>query len=171
MSRACVPVKGEITKSNIKLRVRLMCMMQGDLRQAYFSTLQLCAMARRRNIASCLLPLAKMKLHFNHLIKIIVLIGSDFLFIRLLLPICIFQENDELLELYDNLKSDGDSGTAAAVLIIILIVNNKTYLTHASHTGAELGGGGSGLLPLPSKQSYSLFVPNIPNISFIVPHV
>ena len=37
--------------------VRLMCMMQGDLRQAYFSTLQFCAMARRRNIASCLLPL------------------------------------------------------------------------------------------------------------------
>ena len=45
-------------KSNIELRFRLMCMMQGVLRQAYFSTLQLCAMARRvvvtLPLASCL---------------------------------------------------------------------------------------------------------------------
>ena len=34
-----------------------MCMLQGESRQAYFSTLWLCAMACR-TIASCLLPLA-----------------------------------------------------------------------------------------------------------------
>ena len=54
--RPCVfsLVKETFTKSNIELRVRLMCMMQSELRQAYFSTLQLCAMALRNN-ASCLL--------------------------------------------------------------------------------------------------------------------
>jgi len=65
MFECCLFIKclTQITKSNIELRVRLMCMMQGDLRQAYISTLQLCAMARRRNIASCLLPLYLFFLH------------------------------------------------------------------------------------------------------------
>ena len=45
-----------------------MCMMLGEFRQAYFSTLQLCAMARRRNIASSLLP-PLISIYISFLIK------------------------------------------------------------------------------------------------------
>jgi len=45
------------------------------------------------------------------------------------IPVYFAQENDELLELYDNLKSDGDSGTAAASAAAALMsgISNSGY--------------------------------------------